>query len=181
MRSQPLQRANGWSWTLDLLGKDRLPFLALLAPPSLAEGGFSALRDEARDFGVKLHERLDRTIRQDALPALAVGMQGWAKERGIDLTNDREREELERAALTLVFRVVFILFCESAGHLPMGNPTYEKVSLSSLVREAYQTQDKLIPASAALWSGFVRLVRRDAKRQPRMGCAGLQRGAVCVP
>ena len=141
-----------------LLGKDRLPFLVLLAPPSLAEGGFSALRDEARDFGVKLHERLDRTIRQDALPALAVGMQGWAKERGIDLTNDREREDLERAALTLVFRVVFILFCESAGHLPMGNRTYEKVSLSSLVREAYQTQDKLIPASAALWSGFVRLV-----------------------
>ena len=141
-----------------LLGKDRLPFLALLAPPSLAEGGFSALRDEARDFGVKLHERLDRTIRQDALPALAVGMQAWAKQRGIDLTNDREREELERAALTLVFRVVFILFCESAGHLPMGNRTYEKVSLSSLVREAYQTQDKLIPASAALWSGFVRLV-----------------------
>ena len=74
----------------------------------MAEGGFSALRDEARDFGVKLHERLDRTIRQDALPALAVGMEAWAKERGIDLTNDQEREELERAALTPVFRVVFI-------------------------------------------------------------------------
>ena len=149
-----------------LLGKDRLPFLALLAPPSLAEGRFSALGSEARDFGVKLHERLDRTIRQDALPALAAGMQGWAKERGIDLTNDREREELERAALTLVFRVVFILFCESAGHLPMGNRTYEKVSLSSLVREAYQTQDKLIPASAALWSGFVRLVRAMRNGNP---------------
>ena len=149
-----------------LLGKDRLPFLALLAPPSLAEGGFSALRDEARDFGVKLHERLDRTIRQDALPALAVGMQAWAKQRGIDLTNDREREELERAALTLVFRVVFILFCESAGHLPMGNRTYEKVSLSSLVREAYETQSKLSPASSALWSGFVRLVRAMRNGNP---------------
>ncbi len=30
---------------------------------------------------------------------------------------------MERAALTLVFRVVFILFCESAGHLPMGSRT----------------------------------------------------------
>ena len=149
-----------------LLGKDRLPFLALLAPPFLAEGGFSDLRNEARAFGVKLHERLDRTIRQDALPALAVGMQGWAKERGMDLTNDSEREQLERAALTLVFRVVFILFCESADHLPMGNRTYDKVSLSSLVREAYQTQSKLIPASSALWSGFVRLVRAMRNGNP---------------
>lgn len=149
-----------------LLGKDRMPFLALLAPSSLADGGFSALRSEARDFGVKLHKRLDRTIRQDALPALAAGMEAWAKECRIDLTKDSEREELERAALTLVFRVVFILFCESAGHLPMNNRTYKQVSLSSLVREAYETQSKLSPASSALWSGFVRLVRAMRSGNP---------------
>ena len=142
-----------------LLQEERLPFLALLAPSFLSHGGFAALRSEARNFGVALHKRLDRTIRQDALPALAVGMQNWARERGMDLTDDRGRQELERAALTLVFRVVFILFCESAGHLPMGNPTYDRVSLSSLVREAHETMSKLSSASASLWSGFVRLVR----------------------
>ena len=142
-----------------LLREKRLPFLALLAPSFLSEGGFAALRSDARNFGVALHKRLDRTIRQDALPALAVGMQKWAKEGGMDLADDREREELERAALTLVFRVVFILYCESAGYLPMVNQTYEKVSLSSLVREAHETMTKLSSASAALWSGFVRLVR----------------------
>ena len=142
-----------------LLGEDRLPYLALLAPSFLADGGFAAIRNEARNFGVALHKRLDRTIRLDALPALAVGMQDWGKRRGMDLTDDREREELERAALTLVFRVVFILYCESADHLPMGNPTYRKVSLSELVREAYDTMTKLSPASSSLWTGFVRLVR----------------------
>ena len=149
-----------------LLGTDRLPFLALLAPPSLAAGGFKAVRQEARKFGVELHKRLDRTIRQDALPALAEGMQSWAKTQGMDVAADEERRELERAALTLVFRIVFILFCESAGHLPMGNHTYEKVSLSSLVREAHDTMDKLSPASAALWSGFVRLVRAMRNGNP---------------
>ena len=149
-----------------LLGPDRLPFLALLTPRFLAGDRFRAIRQEARNFGVKLHERLDRTIRQDALPALAVGMQKWAGDRGMDLTNDQERLELERAALTLVFRIVFILFCESAGHLPMGNRTYREKSLSSLVGEAYQTMDKLSPASAALWSGFVRLVRAMRNGNP---------------
>ena len=141
-----------------LLGKERLPFLALLSPVFLAGGRFETLRRDARNFGVALQLRLDRTIRQDALPALAVGMQSWAKKHGIDLADDRERQELERAALTLIFRIVFILFCESAGHLPMRNPIYEKVSLSSLVREAYDTMTKLSPASSSLWSGFVRLV-----------------------
>ena len=149
-----------------LLGKDRLPLLALFAPSFLAEGGFRTLRNEARNFGVALHERLDRTIRQDALPALAVGMQAWARNRGMDLTDDLERRELERAALTLVFRVVFILFCESAGHLPIGSRTYDKVSLSSLVREAHETMQKLSPASSALWSGFVRLVRAMRNGNP---------------
>ena len=151
---------------LRLLGKDRLPLLALLAPSFLADGGFRTLRNEARNFGVALHERLDRTIRQDALPALAVGMQAWARDRGMNLTDDRERRELERAALTLVFRVVFILFCESAGHLPIGNRTYDKVSLSSLVREAHETMQRLSPASSALWSGFVRLVRAMRNGNP---------------
>ena len=144
---------------IHLLGGERFPFLALLAPPYLAEDGFGAVRREARAFGVELHKRLDRTIRQDALPALAAGMQAWARTQGMDVADDSERLQLERAALTLVFRIVFILFCESAGHLPMGNRNYEKVSLSSLVREAHDTIDKLSPASTALWTGLVRLVR----------------------
>ena len=141
-----------------LLGADRLPFLALLAPPYLADGAFGQLRHEARSFGVGLSERIDRKIRHEALPALATGMERWARRRGRNLSSDETRLELERAALTLVFRVIFVLFGESSGHLPMRNRTYEKASLSSLVREAYETMSQLSPASTALWAGFTRLV-----------------------
>ena len=149
-----------------LLGGDRKPYLALLAPAYLADGGFAALRTEARNFGVALHKRLDRTIRQDALPALAEGMQRWARAAEIELDNDREREELEQAALTLVFRVVFILFCESAGHLLTGSRSYKPKSLSSLVREAHDSRPRLSPASSALWDGFMRLVRAMRNGNP---------------
>ena len=142
-----------------LLGTDRLPFLALLALPYLADGAFAQLRHEARSFGVGLSKRIDRKIRHEALPALATGMEGWARRRGMDLSSDETRVELERAALTLVFRVIFVLFGESSGHLPMSNRAYEKASLSSLVREAYETMSQLSPASTALWAGFTRLVR----------------------
>ena len=151
---------------LRLLGSERRPYVALLSPRYLAEGGFADLRTEARNFGVELHRRLDRTIRQDALPALATGMQQWANKNGISLRGDREREELEHAALTLVFRLVFILFCESAGHLPMGNRVYRRASLSSLVHEAHDTGPKLSDTSSALWSGFMRLVRAMRNGNP---------------
>ena len=141
-----------------LLGADWLPFLALLAPSYLADGGFERLRTEARTFGVGLSKRLDRTIRQEALPALAAGMERWAHRQGIDLTDDDARRELERAALTLIFRLIFVLFGESAGHLPMRNRAYGRVSLSSLVQEAHDTMSRLSPTSSALWGGFERLV-----------------------
>lgn len=57
---------------LRLLGAERRPYAALLSPRYLAAGGFADLRAEARNFGVELHRRLDRTIRQDALPAPAL-------------------------------------------------------------------------------------------------------------
>lgn len=150
----------------DLLGDDRRGFLALLAPASLAGNGFADLQQEAIKFGVRLHARLDRTIRQEALPALAVDMERWAKEHGLDLARRRERDELEKAAMTLVFRAVFILFAEAAGHLPMNNESYKKASLSELVNEAHRTKGKLSPASSALWDGFVRLVKAMRSGNP---------------
>ena len=149
-----------------LLENERRPFLALLAPAWLAEGRFAALQDEAQKFGVQLRARLDRTIRQEALPALATGMERWAKEHGLDLNDDAQREELEQAAMTLVFRAVFILFAESAGHLPMNNDSYEKASLSALVADAHTTQSKLSPASSSLWDGFMRLVKAMRSGNP---------------
>ena len=149
-----------------LLDDERRPFLALLAPASLAEGGFAALQEEAQKFGVQLRARLDRTIRQEALPALGQGMERWAKEHGLDLQDDSQREELEHAAMTLVFRAVFILFAEAAGHLPMNNESYRKASLSELVAEAHATSGKLIPASSSLWDGFTRLVKAMRSGNP---------------
>ena len=149
-----------------LLDRERRPFLALLGPSSLAEGGFAALQEEALKFGVKLRARLDRTIRQEALPALAEGMERWAKDHGLDLDDGSQREELEQAAMTLVFRAVFILYAEGAGHLPMNNESYNKASLSALVTEAHDTRAMLSPASSSLWGGFMRLVKAMRSGNP---------------
>lgn len=142
-----------------LLVADDRPFLALLAPEYLAEGKLRGLQEEARSFGSGLRERLDETIRQSALPALAAGLGVWVRrQHHIDPTEDTARGELEKASLTLIFRLLFILYAESAGFLPMSNRTYRNVSLSSLVDEAVTTRDRLGSDSTALWSRYKTLV-----------------------
>jgi len=152
-----------------LLGDERRAYLALLAPRYLVEGGLSELQDEAQTFGSALRRRLDRTIRHDALPALAAGLERWTAQNGRDLDDDEFRQELQRAALTLLFRLLFVLYAESSRYLPTDDATYCRHSLAELVAEAQQTQDEVSDASTGLWSSFGTLVRALRTGNPAWG------------
>ena len=151
-----------------LLAEDR-PFLAALSPRYLAEGGFGKLQSEARDYGAQLWKRLDLRIRDQALPDLARGLDGWAAETGVDTSDEARRHELRHASLTLLFRLMFLLYAESAGFLPVGNPVYRGVYLTGLVGEARDTQDDLGKRSTALWSRFRLLVEAMREGNPAWG------------
>jgi hypothetical protein len=148
---------------------DDFPFLALLGPDYLAEGEFSALQEEARNFGASLRRRLDETIRQTVLPTLGLALGKWSAGRRKDASADEVREELERAALTLVFRALFILYAEGAGYLPMDNRSYRQASLTSLVEEAAESRDMLGMKSTSLWDRFVLLVKAMRTSNPAWG------------
>ena len=153
----------------DLLDEERRAYLALLAPSYLADGGLIRLQADAQAFGAELRRRLDHTIRQEALPALAAGMEGWARREGADVDGDSLRLELQRAALTLLFRLLFVLYAEGSRFLPVDNETYRNRSLSALVAEAHQTRKKLSTASTSLWSNFATLVRALRTGNPAWG------------
>ncbi|MGI8808891.1 MAG: Eco57I restriction-modification methylase domain-containing protein [Acidimicrobiales bacterium] len=142
-----------------VLQDDDRAYLGLLAPAYLAEDRFAALQREARDYGAALRIRLDQAIRQRALPALGLALGRWAKSHGSDPTDEDIREDLERAALTLVFRGLFILYAEAAGYLPMDSRAYEESSLTRLVEEAADGLDDLDPRSTSLWDRFTLLVK----------------------
>lgn len=136
------------------------PLMGLLSPSYLGDGGFRDVLAEARDHGQQLRRRLDRVLRQDVLPVLGRELGQWARADGRDLADDAVREELEAAALLFVFRVLFLLYAESAGHLPMANPTYRGKSLTRLAERAFEERDAADPVAAALWEDASALVRR---------------------
>jgi hypothetical protein len=148
---------------------DDFPFVALVGPSYLADGEFAALEDEARSFGAGLRRRIDETIRQTVLPTIGRALGQWSTGRGGDVSADATREELERAALTLVFRALFVLYAESAGYLPMDNRAYRRASLTALVDEAAETRDRLGTLSTSLWDRFMLLVKAMRTSNPAWG------------
>lgn len=141
------------------LRSDDLGYLGLLGPAWLAQGRLASLDEEARQYGTALRRRLDDTIRQRALPSLAAGLSRWAEEEGLDLADDEVREDLERAALTLLFRALFLLYCESAGYLPMDHVLYQAASVTGRVASARAEDGRHDPAANMLWDQFVVVVK----------------------
>ncbi len=142
------------------LEPERRALLGLLAPAYLADGAFKDVLAEARDYGQQLRKRLDRVLRERVLPVLGSELGRWAKADGRDLADDDVRHDLEAGALLWVFRALFLLYAESAGHLPMGNPTYRERSLTRTAERAWEERDAADPASTALWEDVGALVRR---------------------
>jgi len=144
------------------LPEEDRPLLGLLSPSYLADGGFAALMRDAQAFGAALRERIDRAIREDVLPVLGRELGRWAAAEGWDLQDDAHRAPLEAAALTFVFRALFLLYAESAGHLPVAQEAYRPHALSQIVRDAAEQGERLGARSTALWRRIALLI--DAMR-----------------
>jgi hypothetical protein len=138
-----------------LVDEDRA-LLGLFAPEFLAADGFEKLMRDARDFGAKLRERIDLAIRQSVLPALGRELGEWAAQEGIDVRDDEQRAELEAGALTFVFRALFLLYAESARHLPVDHEAYRPYSFTQIVRDA---AEGVSGRSTTLWDRINVLVR----------------------
>lgn len=151
------------------LGPGERPVLGLLGPESLAQGRFEELAEDARAHGVRLWKRLGDRIHDRALPALARGIDDWARQARRDTRDESVRLDLQHASLTLLFRLLFLFYAESAGFLPMGNPIYRGRSLTALAAEAGTIRDKSAGGSTSLWENYRTLVLALRAGNPTWG------------
>ena len=130
-------------------------YIGLLAPDSLKENGWlTSWIGEAKDFGEELRRGLEERLIKDALPNIARGLGERLEKHGADLSDREVLRQIEEAALTLVFRFMFLLHTEARGYLPIGSAAYRphsarqlaedcRLDLSSLGKNATQRWDRL--------------------------------------
>ena len=113
--------------------------LGLLSPQSLKEQGWlEEWARDARDFGEELRKGLEDRLIRDVLPSIARGLGEHLESEGIDPGRPENLEHIGEAALTLVFRFMFLLHVEARGYLPINSPVYSRRSATSLARECHE-------------------------------------------
>ena len=161
-RRPPVGPATGQHVEIDLRElerKDRL-YLGLLAPESLREKGW--LTDwvaEAKDFGEELRKGLEERLIKDALPNIARGLGEWMESQDVDLSDREQLRQIEEAALTLVFRFMFLLHTEARGYLPIGSSAYRPHSARQLAEDSRLTQSSFSRRATQRWDRLRTLVR----------------------
>ena len=161
-RKPPIGPATGQYLEIDLaeLESPRRWYLGLLAPQSLRENGWlTAWIQEARDFGQKLREGLQERLIKDALPNLARGLGEFLESEGVDLSDRKHLRQIEEAALTLVFRFMFLLHTEARGYLPIGSAAYRKHSATQLADDSRPGRGPFGRRSTQRWDRLRTLVR----------------------
>ena len=161
-RRPPVGPATGQHVEIDLgelERKDRL-YLGLLAPEALKENGWlTGWVGEAKDFGEELRKGLEERLIKDALPSIARGLGEWLESQGANLSDREQLRQIEEAALTLVFRFMFLLHTEARGYLPIGSAAYRPHSARQLAEDSRMAQSSFSRKATQRWDRLRTLVR----------------------
>ena len=171
-RSPPVGPATGQYLEVDVaeLVSEHRWYLGLLAPDSLRENGWlPAWIQEAKDFGEELREGLQERLIDIALPNIARGIGEYLESEGADLSDRKQLQQIEEAALTLVFRFMFLLHTEARGYLPIGSAAYRPRSATQLADESRPGSGPFGRRSTQRWDRLQTLVRMVRTGDPSAG------------
>lgn len=149
---------------------DSAPYLGLLAPDSLREGGrMTQWTEDARDFGEELRRGLEERIRNVALPCIARGLGEWLEGRRVDLNSREKLDEIGQAALTLVFRFMFVLHLEARDNLPIREARYRRHSAATIADDSRAENGPFGQNSLTLWNDLETLTGIMRNGDPAAG------------
>lgn len=137
---------------------DDWPLLGLLAPESLERGGIlDQLIEDAVRFGTELRDQAEVRLREFALPAIARGLGSFLDSEGADLSDPDIRHEIEGASFALLFRMIFLLYAEARGYLPLSSSAYRPHAATTLVADARSFD--LDEQASSLWDRMHLLIK----------------------
>ncbi len=117
-----------------LLPAEFAPLLgALVSPDALRPGGrLERIRAESGRYAVGLRERFTKRLYEEVVDRLVRGI--WEAARTSGCTPLPTENELYRATLVLLFRLLFLLYAEDRNLLPMQQAEYAANSITRLVQ-----------------------------------------------
>ena len=102
---------------------------------------------------------MEERLIKDALPNIARGLGEWLESQGADFGDQEQLHRIEEAALTLVFRFMFLLHTEARGYLPIGAAAYRPHSATQLADDSRPYRGPFGAKATQRWDRLRTLVR----------------------
>jgi hypothetical protein len=124
------------------------------------------------EYAAELSDRLKANVFEDIFPHLARGFLHYRRSAlGIKTETDDSLKEIYNGTLTLLYRLLFILYAEDRDLLPRSEDAYHHYSLASLKQRVANLRDKkatLTDLSTDLWGDLETLFRIIDLGEPKL-------------
>jgi len=126
-------------------------------------------------YAREISDKLKELVYTEVMPEIAAGFIAYRRER---MNVHEETEESLRgvysASLSLLYKLLFLLYAEARGLLPVDNPGYREQSLTALAQWAADRRDRSLPLSTAThatprYEALLALFRRIDQGDPSLG------------
>jgi hypothetical protein len=126
-------------------------------------------------YAREISDKLKELVFQEVMPEIAGGFVAYRRQqKGIAEETPESLQEIYRASLSLLYKLLFLLYAEARSLLPMENPDYRVNSLTAIAEWAAEQIDARRSLSTATYAtphyeGLLALFRRIDRGDPALG------------
>ena len=119
-------------------------------PDSQGRTFVQRIHEGSATYAREISDKLKKLVFDEVMPEIAGGFVAYRRERlGVGQETDVTLAEIYRASLGLLYKLLFILYAEARGLLPVDNPAYREESLTRMAGEFANKRERGLSLSDA--------------------------------
>jgi hypothetical protein len=104
-------------------------------------------------YARRISDTLKRLVYDEVMPEIAGGFVAYRyHQKGVEEETEQSLRRIYRASLSLLYKLLFLLYGEARALLPVSNPVYREQSLTAMARWAAERLDQDLPLSDATYA-----------------------------
>ena len=130
------------------------------------------VREGSATYARMVGDRLKERVFEEVFPFLSRGFVAHRAARGEDVRGEESRRVIYEATLSLLYKMLFLLYAEARHLLPIDNAGYRAQSLTRMARQVVERADRAEPlgsTSTALYDRLLNLFRLIDRGDPGLG------------
>ncbi len=148
---------------------------AALTPDAGGRSFVQRVHEGSATYARQISDKLKELVFEEVMPEIAGGFVAYRRQQtGVGEETEESLRQVYQASLSLLYKLLFLLYAEARGLLPMDNPGYREQSLTAMARWAAERLDAGRPISdtphaTPRYDALLALFHRIDRGDPSLG------------